>query len=222
MGPVNSGGGGYGNSGARAAERASFEFRPSGALVDAAGSGASTAAPVGPAVSGGGGGGGGCARAAERASFALSGALVRDAATGNQRAGVALKWTPPPDECMPDRRWRLFVFAGGAGGGAAPSDTLFLHRRASFLFARDAALADVHLAHASCSSQHAVLQFRRAADAVRPYVLDLESTHGTWLNGARAPPARYVELKAGDVLRFAHSTREFVLICEGDVDGGGA
>ncbi len=56
---------------------------------------------------------------------------------------------------------------------------------------------------------------------VRPYILDLESTHGTWLNGARAPPARYVQLKAGDVLRFAHSTREFVLVVEEREKGGG-
>jgi smad nuclear-interacting protein 1 len=49
---------------------------------------------------------------------------------------------------------------------------------------------------------------------VRPYVIDLESTNGTALNGERVAPARYVELRSGDNLRFGQSTREYVLVAE--------
>ena len=48
--------------------------------------------------------------------------------------------------------------------------------------------------------------------AVLPYLLDLESTNFSYLNGERVLPARYTELRAKDVLRFGESSREFVLL----------
>ena len=47
---------------------------------------------------------------------------------------------------------------------------------------------------------------------VRPYVMDLNSTNGTYVNGERVEPQRYVELLEKDVLRFGYSSREFVLL----------
>ena len=75
--------------------------------------------------------------------------------------------------------------------------------------------------HPSCSKQHAVIQFRyvekkdefgERVGNVKPYVLDLESANGTWVNGEVVPERRYVELMSGDVLKFGESTREYVLI----------
>ena len=48
----------------------------------------------------------------------------------------------------------------------------------------------------------------------RPYLIDLESTHGTFLNGTRIEPARYIELRPRDLVRFAHSSREYVVLVE--------
>jgi smad nuclear-interacting protein 1 len=157
----------------------------------------------------------------ERASFALSGALSRDAVTGNSRNGVVLKFASPPDEVVADKKWRFFVYRDGAHDAV---DMLFLHRRGSYLLGRDERVCDICVGHPSVSSQHAALCFRSVplprepgderppAHEVRPYAIDLESTHGTRLNGARVPPARFVQLKSGDVLRFAHSTKEYVLM----------
>ena len=71
-------------------------------------------------------------------------------------------------------------------------------------------------------SQHAVVQFRAKVDLdaatgvetrrVLPYVMDLESTNGTFLNKEKIAPARYVELREKDVLTFGNSSREYVLI----------
>jgi smad nuclear-interacting protein 1 len=44
--------------------------------------------------------------------------------------------------------------------------------------------------------------------------MDLESTNGTFLNGIKIDPARYYQLKKGDVLTFGASTREYVLLTE--------
>jgi smad nuclear-interacting protein 1 len=48
----------------------------------------------------------------------------------------------------------------------------------------------------------------------RPYLMDLESTNGTFINGVRLDSARYYELKRGDVITFGASTREYVLLTE--------
>ena len=47
---------------------------------------------------------------------------------------------------------------------------------------------------------------------VKPYIMDLDSTNGTFLNGGRLDSARYYELKDKDLLRFAHSTRDYIVV----------
>ena len=47
---------------------------------------------------------------------------------------------------------------------------------------------------------------------VKPYIMDLESTNKTWLNGEELEPARYYELREKDVLKFGESVREYVLM----------
>ena len=97
-----------------------------------------------------------------------------------------------------------------------------MHRKSAFLIGRDKTVADILTQHASCSKQHAVLQYRlqqkptadglSTEQSVRPYIMDLQSTNATFLNGAQIESARYYELKVKDVLRFGESTREYVLM----------
>ena len=160
--------------------------------------------------------------------FGLSGALSRDASSGLVTlAGRALKYAEPAEARAPDKHWRLHVFKGAAEVG----EPLRLHRQSAFLVGRDRSVADIALDHPSCSKQHAVIQFRLVAlpqppgsvapprRAVLPYLLDLESTNFSYLNGERVLPARYTELRAKDVLRFGESSREFVLLFDELVPG---
>jgi len=167
---------------------------------------------------------------AQKPDFGLSGALAKDAATGNVYKGHVLKFAEPDDAAKPRDRWRLYVFKD-----EAITETLHIHRQSAFLVGRIRDICDVLTAHPSCSGQHAVLQFRardvptgrrpddaanNAADdgaaatrrVVLPYVMDLDSTNGTYLNGDKLEAARYVELREKDVLKFGHSTREYVLM----------
>jgi len=48
----------------------------------------------------------------------------------------------------------------------------------------------------------------------RPYIVDLESTNGTYLNGSRIEGRQYIELFEKDILKFGYSTREWVLLHE--------
>lgn len=86
-------------------------------------------------------------------------------------------------------------------------------------------MVDILAEHPSVSGQHAVLQWRfrpsRTKDAegrqgkgvVKLYVIDLQSANGTWLNGERIEAGRYVEVLAGDVVKWAEgSSREWVVV----------
>ena len=77
-------------------------------------------------------------------------------------------------------------------------------------------VADIPVDHPSCSKQHAVIQFRNVVKknefgdmegGVRPYVVDLESANGTFLNKVKLEGRRFVEMREGDMLVFGESTR---------------
>ena len=55
---------------------------------------------------------------------------------------------------------------------------------------------------------------------VKPYLMDLGSTHKTYLNGTALEEARYYELKEKDCLTFAGSTREYILLHDSSNGGG--
>merc|ERR1711862_611148 len=109
----------------------------------------------------------------------------------------ALKFTMPLEARQPSQRWRLYVFAKGE-----QAKMLHVHRMAGYLFGKDRRVADIPTDHPTCSKQHAVLHYRLVGGVVKPYIMDLESTNGTHLNGERLPAARYVEVREGDVLKF--------------------
>ena len=48
----------------------------------------------------------------------------------------------------------------------------------------------------------------------RPFLLDLDSTNGTLLNGKEVEGRRYIELMTGDTVRFGTSERDYVLLRE--------
>lgn len=52
----------------------------------------------------------------------------------------------------------------------------------------------------------------RLTPFARPYIIDLESANGTFLNGKKIESSRFYELKPKDVLKFGQSSREYVLL----------
>lgn len=53
---------------------------------------------------------------------------------------------------------------------------------------------------------------------VRPYIIDLESANGTFINNKKIEPRKYVELLEKDVIKFGFSSREYVLLHENSKD----
>ncbi|WOO82004.1 Smad nuclear-interacting protein 1 [Vanrija pseudolonga] len=148
-------------------------------------------------------------------NFGNSGLLAKES---NTVKGVALKYHEPPEARKPVQNWRLYVFKGDE-----QVDLIHIYRQSCYLLGRDAVVTDIPIAHPSCSKQHAVIQFRQTTERnefgdekteIKPYVLDLESTNGTYVNDAEIPKTRYYELRNKDVLKFGTSTREYVLLHE--------
>ncbi len=143
--------------------------------------------------------------------------------------GVTVKYSEPTEARKPRIKWRLYVFKGDE-----ELPILYIHRQSAYLLGRDRKVADIPLDHPSCSKQHAVLQYRMVpftrADGstgrrVSPYILDLNSANGTFLNNTKIEPQKYVQVQEKDMLKFGFSSREYVLLhdqskeCEEDDSG---
>lgn len=134
-----------------------------------------------------------------------------------------MKYHEPPEarKPPPSAPWMLFIFKR-----EGPADTLELGKQSCWLFGRTREVADVWLEHPSCSGQHAAIQFRyiermgeedefgarKKVGRVRPYLIDLESSNGTMLNGESVEGGRYVELRDKDVVTFGGSEREYMIM----------
>lgn len=151
-----------------------------------------------------------------------SGKLLQDTNLVN---GVVVKYCEPPDARKPRTKWRLYVFKG-----SEELPILYIHRQSCYLMGRDRKVADVPLDHPSCSKQHAVLQYRlldfRRPDGsmgrrVTPYVMDLNSANGTFLNNQKIESQKFVQVLEKDVLKFGFSSREYVLLHDQSKDAEG-
>lgn len=149
----------------------------------------------------------------DKPNFALSGKLTEET---NTFRGVVIKYSEPPEARKPRKRWRFYPFKGEE---ALP--VLHISRQSAYLLGRDRKIADMPIDHPSCSKQHAALQYRLVeyerpdgtiGRQVRPYIIDLESANGTYVNNKRIDAKRYVELQEKDVVKFGFSTREYVLL----------
>jgi len=72
---------------------------------------------------------------------------------------------------------------------------------------------DIALDHASCSREHACVRFNEQGDDA--VVVDLNSAHGTFVNGARVASGTFVSIRDGDHISFGESSRTYVVMeCE--------
>ena len=149
-------------------------------------------------------------------NFGLTGALAKDENFGNIVNGVVLKFSIPLDSAKPAHKWRLYVFKDDQ-----ILETFHIHRKSSYLAGRDERVSDIILSHPSCSKQHAVIHYRSKDESspVIPYLMDLKSTHKTFLNGKAIQDSRYYELREKDCIKFGGSTREYILLHAFSQDG---
>jgi smad nuclear-interacting protein 1 len=128
----------------------------------------------------------------------------------NGRNDIKSFYKEPLEARTPERHWRLSVYKDGED-----LPTYRIYRQSKYIFGRDKDECDIRLHHPSCSNIHAVLQYRLRPDShgrhVFPYLIDLGSAHGTFLNRRRIDENRYYKLEENDVLQFGESSKEFTL-----------
>lgn len=126
-----------------------------------------------------------------------------------------LKYYECEDACDPRQykgsTFKLFIFKD-----EAVQETIDLNNRSYYRLGRDDKLNHLPLLHQSISSQHAVLQYRLRNGHCRLYLMDLDSSNGTRLNGQpeMLEGKRFYEILDGDVVNFGASTRDYVFMKE--------
>lgn len=126
-----------------------------------------------------------------------------------------LKYYECEDSCDPSKMptsstFKVFVFKG-----SEVIETIELSQRSYYRLGRDESINHIHLLHESCSSQHAVLQYRRGgAVGCRLYLMDLGSANGSGINSGEIllEGMRFYEILDGDVVKFGGSTRDYVFM----------
>ncbi|GBG80974.1 hypothetical protein CBR_g31530 [Chara braunii] len=170
-----------------------------------------------------GGGYGGPSASAGAAAAALAAGDAAAAAPPVQGYGVGqgLSTYAPPEWAIEPKAgvYYLEVIKDGS-----ILDNLALDRRRT-LFGRQAAMCDIILDHPSVSRQHAVIVHHKSGSV---YVIDLGSAHGTFVSNERLAKDAPTELEIGCSVRFAASTRSYILRRNGpppgapsEVDDGG-
>eukprot|EP00249_Psilotum_nudum_P030749 c43724_g1_i1 orf=1161-1994(-) len=135
-----------------------------------------------------------------------SSASVSSEATAGQATciGNGLSTWQPPDWAIDPRpgTFSLEVVKDGE-----VMDNIALDKR-RHIFGRQAVMCDFVLDHASVSRQHAaVVQHKNGSI----YVIDLGTVHGTFVANERLTKNNPVELEVGQSLRFAASSRSYIL-----------
>ncbi|CAI7891462.1 unnamed protein product [Closterium sp. NIES-53] len=117
--------------------------------------------------------------------------------------GGSSTWQPPEWAVVPKPGvYSLEVLKDGVSAGSIPLDK----KRA--LFGRQTTTCDYVLEHPSLSRQHAAVVHRKNGSV---FVIDLGSVHGTYVSNERLLKDIPVEIEPGQSLRFAASTRTYVL-----------
>ncbi|XP_074581160.1 protein phosphatase 1 regulatory inhibitor subunit PPP1R8 homolog [Curcuma longa] len=120
-----------------------------------------------------------------------------------QIGGGQSTWQPPDWAIEP--RPRVFFLEVIKDGEVI--DQINLEKR-KLIFGRQIQTCDLVLDHQSVSRQHAAVVPHRNGSI---YVIDLGSVHGTFVANERLTKDNPVELEVGQSLRFAASTRSYIL-----------
>lgn len=107
------------------------------------------------------------------------------------------------------------ILLGGTGTWLTYQWTIRHFLRSTLSFNTDSSLQKIlSVTNLSSSSNFSIIIWFDK----RPFILDLESTNGTFVNGIKVPTKRYVELISGDKITFGESSRDYVFLCESEVE----
>ncbi|CAI8039451.1 Nuclear inhibitor of protein phosphatase 1 [Geodia barretti] len=86
---------------------------------------------------------------------------------------------------------------------------LLIDEKPCYMFGRAKDVCDFPLPHQSCSRQHAALVYHKHLH--RPFLIDLGSTHGTFVGTMRLEANKPTQIPIDTTLSFGASTRTYTL-----------
>lgn len=86
---------------------------------------------------------------------------------------------------------------------------LMIDEKKCYLFGRNPQMNDFCIDHASCSRVHAALVYHKHLN--RAFLVDLGSTHGTFIGSLRLEPHKPTQLPIDSVFHFGASTRNYII-----------
>ncbi|KAK4885876.1 hypothetical protein RN001_002147 [Aquatica leii] len=86
---------------------------------------------------------------------------------------------------------------------------LMIDEKKCYLFGRNSQMNDFCIDHASCSRVHAALVYHKILN--RPFLVDLGSTHGTFVGSLRLEGYKPTQLPIGSNFHFGASTRTYII-----------
>ncbi|XP_013101895.1 nuclear inhibitor of protein phosphatase 1 [Stomoxys calcitrans] len=86
---------------------------------------------------------------------------------------------------------------------------LMVDEKKFYLFGRNSQLNDFCIDHASCSRVHAAFVYHKHLNIA--YLVDLGSTHGTFIGKMRLEPHKPTQLHVNSIFHFGASTRNYIL-----------
>ena len=154
----------------------------------------------------------------EKPNFEPSGILLKDLEMDYNKSinsKIIINYNPPNDSIIPDKNeiWFLFKFSEDK---KEDEETYKLINKEYFLIGKDPRICDIRIKQKNVSRQHAVIQFRKIRKEkdwqILPYLIDLNSTNGTYLNGDKIDNKKYYELREKDQLNFGDKNIDFLLM----------
>ena len=154
----------------------------------------------------------------EKPNFEPSGILLKDLEMDYNKSinsKIIINYNPPNDSIIPDKNeiWFLFKFSEDK---KEDEETYKLIDKEYFLIGKDPRICDIRIKQKNISRQHAVIQFRKIRKEkdwqILPYLIDLNSTNGTYLNGDKIDNKKYYELREKDQLNFGDKNIDFLLM----------
>jgi len=86
---------------------------------------------------------------------------------------------------------------------------LMIDEKKCYLFGRNPQMNDFCIDHGSCSRVHAALVWHKHLE--RSFLVDLGSTHGTFIGNFRIEANKPTQLPVDSVFRFGESTRKYIM-----------
>lgn len=113
---------------------------------------------------------------------------------------------PPQWASQPCRMASVEIRAAGG------TESIPIDGKAHYTFGRDATGCDVELPHPSCSRVHAAVVHHEDG---RLFLIDLQSAHGTRIDGQPVPPHKPTQLRNGSSVTFGDIPNTYTFSCEG-------